>query len=584
MPELSEKFAQVRTLLDTKYDDEKEPYKTKYAAIEILKTVHDSLADLNDSQEENNQTALFAVVCLNLGILYIETDELKTGEDFLMTCISNLSKTQITPEKVLPMISALNQLGILWSQRDQISIAKTFLERAERVYKDFKISHPNTEPISFSNLLDLKHMEKLTPSEILEKLHTLTLYYLAQVYGSLEDYFKSAIYCHMTLNRQLESKDFESVEWALNAATLSQFFLEKGAYKEARHYLASATYVLQEYEETLKSEVEISEEVAAKIENFKHRSADISRCWAKYGILLLSSSKERLLLNSENENENENDNKLNSADSKEGIYNSLDNLKFTSLEKKVETIANEITDKYLLDFNDAKLVFFKVQEWIKDAQKYYSLENHASDYVQLVQDMSQAYKYLVFFEQNEDRQAKMHKRRIDILEAVLKQISEKYYQTACREIWMELGETYSEILDIKLERLQASEERPTPQILSKINNLAACAIKYFEKFLQSLQDCKIFLETKTFPDEMVRPALCTYFHLGRLYNKIITPDKNIQLENVKKSFDAYTFLVNYCEKDSRAKELMSMELSVCKELVNLLPLKISKLKIEVTKL
>lgn len=40
----------------------------------------------------------------------------------------------------------------------------------------------------------------------LEKVHTLTLYYLAQVYGTLGNPLKSAIYCHNTLRRQLETK------------------------------------------------------------------------------------------------------------------------------------------------------------------------------------------------------------------------------------------------------------------------------------------------------------------------------------------------------------------------------------------
>ncbi|XP_033207158.1 KIF-binding protein [Belonocnema kinseyi] len=589
LPEMSAKFAQVKKLLsmDGKIGGDRESHTSKYAAIEILKGMHNSLNGLNNYvQQENKQTTLFAVVCLNLGILYIETDEQKTGEEFLMICIGNLSKSAITSEKVLPMISALNQLGILWSQRNQIAVAKTFLERCERIYEAYKKC--GVQPISMETLFALNNVKESSPSQLLEKLHTLTLYYLAQVYGSLEDYSKSAVYCHMTLRRQLEHRDFESIEWALNAATLSQFFLEKAGFEQARHYLAAATHILRKYEDTLKS-VEVagveSEEVAAKRENFNHRSADISRCWAKYGILLISASKERLFLQIENENYKEPfDISSIKQDSKSDLVNyCFKNLKFTTIEMEAETIANDITDKYLLDFNDAKVVFLKVQKWLEDAKQYYSLENHASDYVQLVQDMSQAYKHLVFFENNEDRQAKMHKRRIDILEAVINEISETYYQIACRQIWIELGETYSEILDIKVERLHALEERPTPHMLSKINTLATSAIKYFEKFLESLQKCRMFVENKIFQHDLVRPALCTYFQLGRLYSKIITPDKNMQLVNVKKSCHFYAFLVNYCEKDSRAKELMLSELSFCSDLVKLLPLKISKLKIEISK-
>ncbi|XP_043469147.1 KIF-binding protein-like [Leptopilina heterotoma] len=575
--ELKDKYAQVRKLLDSddKIVDETKPYKNKYAAIEILKEMQSSLLKTSSNviKEENDVNTLLAIISLNLGIVYVETEELKLGEEFFMNCIDNLSENETLPQRIIPMISALNQLGILWSQRNQASVSKTFLERAKDIYKKFMMREK--EPINMSKLFLVEIVNEEEAKTVLEKLHTLTLYYLAQIYGTLEDYLKSAIYCHMTLSRQLEYKDFESIDWALNAATLSQFFLEKECFSQARHYLSAASYVLRNYQNTLtaiETDVENDEESAAKLENYKHRSADISRCWVKYGILLLTASKERLLLKSENEQQEEKKPEIDK--------DCLEKLQFTSIEKNIESIANEITDNYLLDFSDAKLVFFKINEWIDSAKQYYSLENHASDYVQLIQDQSQAYKDLAFFHNDEAQQAKMHKRRIDMLEDVLKELHETYYQSSCRQIWMELGETYSEILDIKLDRLQASDDRPTPNMLKKINNLTGSSIKNFEKFIESLKSSKIFVDTNKFPDEMVRAVLSAYFHVGRLYNKFITPDKQQQLENVEKSYNAYSFLVNYCERNSNAKELMHVELSVCKDFVKLLPLKISKLKLE----
>lgn len=345
---------------------------------------------------------------------------------------------------------------------------------------------------------------------------------------------------------------------------MSQFFIEIFSYSSR--------------EPKDESEKELIE---SKWENFKHRSADISRCWAKYGILLLSMSRDRLIEKNENGDIKSTPDTTNiQADPKSDISQEcLDNLKFNSIENDIAHIANNVTDKYLLDFNDAKAVFLNVQKWLDDAKTFYTLENHASDYVQIIQDVSQVYKYLSFFEEDEDRQAKMHKRRIDLLETTIKELNEMYYLNACRQIWMELGETYSEILDIKLDRLKATDERPTPHMLSKINHLTKSCIDNFDKFLASVKkDAK----NDKFTDDLVRPALCAYFHLGRLYNKFITPDKKLQLENVKKSFDAYTYLVNYCEKDQKAAEMMSEELNICKDFVKLLPVKMNKLTCELS--
>ena len=254
--ELKDKYLTVRKLLDeeSKNDPESEPYKSKYAAMEVLKNMQNLLFNSvdNSKQQENEVTSMLGIVYLNEGIVGIETEELKSGQDYLLNCIDILSKNDVRSETILPMISALNQLGILWSKRDQAAKAKEYLERADRAYKDYKNIKSSLPPVNMSTLFGIDDSNDPPATEIIEKLHTLTLYYLAQIYGSLDDFIKSAVYCHMTLKRQLEMNDFDSIDWALNAATLSQFFMEKGGFQQARHHLAAATYILGKYEDTLK--------------------------------------------------------------------------------------------------------------------------------------------------------------------------------------------------------------------------------------------------------------------------------------------------------------------------------------------
>jgi hypothetical protein len=40
-------------------------------------------------------------------------------------------------------------------------------------------------------------------------------------------------------------------------------------------------------------------------------------------------------------------------------------------------------------------------------------------------------------------------------------------------------------------------------------------------------------------EDVLRPALIAYFRVGRLYSKIVTPDKVMQLQYLKQSLDAY---------------------------------------------
>jgi hypothetical protein len=79
----------------------------------------------------------------------------------------------------------------------------------------------------------------------------------------------------------------------------------------------------------------------------------------------------------------------------------VEHLWFTSLE--LSSYEDKITDKYVLVYEDARKVFLDAQKWLIEAKKYYTLDGHASDCVQIIQDLSQLYKYLAFFEEDEER-------------------------------------------------------------------------------------------------------------------------------------------------------------------------------------
>ena len=61
---------------------------------------------------------------------------------------------------------------------------------------------------------------------------------------------------------------------------------------------------------------------------------------------------------------------------------------------------------------------------------------------------------LIFFEPEEDRQFKMHKRRIDLLEGVYKELNPAMYKLLCRQLIFEIGETYSSMMDLKSAKLK----------------------------------------------------------------------------------------------------------------------------------
>lgn len=549
-------------------------------AINISKEMIEELnAKMTSSTEPKKETIMLALTHLNLGIIYLDSEETKSAEEQFIMCIDMLKDIELESGSILPMITALNKLGILYAQWSEPAKAKGSFEKAEKLYIEFTKNGSQLVPINIGVVMCMD-TGGLGVEELLEKLHTLTLFYLAQIYNTLDDKDKFAAYCHKTLSMQLSQQDIDYIDWALNAATLSQYFIGQDNFPQARYHLAAASHILQKHQDVLeaKGPKETSENIAAEYETFHHRSADVARCWAKYGITLLSTSKERLLKRVEEEDHCLSDN-LNST-AMNSTKSTVELMRFVDIEPELEAIASQVTDQYLLDFEDARPVFLNVQKWLDNAKAYYTLDNHASDYAHIVQDISQVFRYLSFYELHEDRQAKMHKRRIDALEAVIRELNPQYYRAICREIWIELGETYSEILNIKIDRLQASDEKPTVHVITKINHLANGSINHFRSYLDSLETGKSGDGIPKYSDDLLYEALYTHFLIGRLYNKTITSDLQLRIENTQKSLDAYQFVVNYCDKyPEKTEELKKHEfISLSKEFVGLLPLTLHRLR------
>lgn len=79
----------------------------------------------------------------------------------------------------------------------------------------------------------------------------------------------------------------------------------------------------------------------------------------------------------------------------------VDNLIFSSLE--LDVLESCVTDKPANVFDEARPIFLNAKDWLEKAKEYYTMEHHASDAVEIIQDTSRLYQSLIFFEEDEDR-------------------------------------------------------------------------------------------------------------------------------------------------------------------------------------
>lgn len=267
-------------------------------------------------------------------------------------------------------------------------------------------------------------------------------------------------------------------------------------------------------------------------------------------------------------------------------FSDVANLKLTtplSFGSKIEeAYENVVTDRYLLDMDDAKPVFLNILKWIEKAKSYYTADTEASEYSKIIQDQATAYKHLSFFESDPTNQAKMHKRRIDLLEDLLKLLNKVFYMNIVREVLYELGMAYTNILDIKLEAFELGQKMPNcvvnPFALKKINDLITKSCKNFNEFIATYFQAKTqVLKPDLSVDELTTIAF-SYFQMARVTYKFITPDKVLQYENLSICLENYKKFVELCAKNDEIGDKMKAEVGVSKEMIQLLPLKLNLLK------
>jgi len=564
---------------ESKNDPESEPYRSMYKAREMWSKLKSDVDRHHELAPDVVQWQfLEAVLDLKLGMNYMDTEEKSTGEEHLAHCLSALDTQRDCAQVCCVIQAALNRSGILYCERSEPVKGLEFLQRAEMLYKDFS-DKVGGAPWTVNDLFSLESYDDGSASvEILvknrmenfEDSYTHTLYYLAQAHAKVGSNAESARYCRMTLSRQLDSHKYEPVDWAMNAATLSQYYIAESEFPCARHCLSSGQFILKEASELLH---EVSEENADRV----HKAwADLYRCWAKYGLALLEHSKERLytaldeedpLVNGHQESTAENSTE--SEDVDKSLCERFFDLELTAIESKV-------TDKPVGVFDEARDVFKAVQAWLEAAKVFYALDGHCSDHVEIVQDHSRLYKVTAFFEPDLERQCRMHKRRVDMLDGILKQLNQQFYLLVCRQLMFELGEIFSAMLDNKLALIEQSQTPPNDHARQKINTLSRKSIDNFQAYVDSHRDSEGKLPDR-FQEEDERPALIAHFYMGRLFSKFMDFDVPSRLRNMKGSVDNYKFLVDYCSKNPDAIEKVKPERDLCEEMAVLLTAKMDKM-------
>lgn len=274
---------------------------------QLSASIGNSECDLNMAKSK----ALLGCVYLQIGEIYRvaiagqDFDNEKLSESYFMKSSALLELNCLQSLHINAYIITINNLAILNFNRDNYENADMYLKKITKFYKEYK--QKLTENIAEDDYDNLSDVMKLYVKNIHKKIennYTLSLFYNAQVHKQLNRMGLSAKCCHETLKRQLEFNDYEKINWALDSATLSQYLITNQRFTSARHHLAAASHMLHEFEKVMYTDDMNEDEKGAILEKYNQRSADVYRCWSKYGLNLLEESKKHLFkLNDDDDND-----------------------------------------------------------------------------------------------------------------------------------------------------------------------------------------------------------------------------------------------------------------------------------------
>ncbi|XP_050082355.1 KIF-binding protein-like [Anopheles aquasalis] len=579
LSDIREEYEKAHRLIneESENDPPTEPFRSHYSARDVLNAALRKVKTLAEALDPASEAAT-TVRCIRATILKdlakISTFVEESNGEVLLNEALELIEADRGKEPALNVhIEILNEIAIMCCNNLAIpncSESKVFLDQAKDIYADAK--ERELEPLTIAGLFGSKEeVEKGKALKLLESNHTLTLYYLAQVFGFLDNELEKARYCCITLKRQLEYNEYEHVDWILNASTLSQYYYARNHLTQARHLLAASTYMLHRYEAEVVEKITNPEERAEKEENLRHGMADIARCWAKYGLHILRASHERLSKEDDCDEEGTKEPPLTPVRKME---------RFVGLE--LGRYEDQAPDEFCVTFDDAELVMLNSLSWLNKAKEYYTKESEAIQYTDIVHDVALLYRHLSFFTADEGIQYKLLKRNVNQLEEIIDILNPTYYQSICRSIWYELGLTYY-MLNIRFGQMHdlQSTELPTRHTVNKINRMCGKSIQNFKKFLTSYN---VPLDTLQLPASVeegeMPPMLNALLLIGRLHYRIITPDKRLKLKSTENSLLYYGQLVEWC-KEERTKSMFLPEMEIGKQLISKVRVKIEKLKAEI---
>ena len=481
------------------------PFKSKYAAINVLCAARKQLAGLLDAHERERASAgsdaaggdsaaaedALCALDVRLGGIHIDVEAPHDAQGCLERALAHVTdggKARVRQRLRATAHDLYNQLGVLWTNRGEHERAGAYLEEAAEIYASFGAFATAASPLE-----PTRDCEAYA-GETAERLYAHTAFYLAQSYGVLGRDEEAAAMCGETLTRQLTAAaagatvnaaaadygqqlaGLNFADWVGNTAQLSGAFVGLGDMVAAEHCVLAAEAVWA---------LRPGGASGGESDGVRERElgANIALCRGKLHAARLEKAvqqrQSRQFGRSDDEEEDE-------ARRTGKRRLPLGGVRGITLPEPHLRPVGAITQGGWLDacaeFRDAQRAF-------RVAMEFYVLDGYVTDHVNVLRALSAAHGTLAGFllvpaksdglgKAEGAKYCKVQRRRAKLLERVVDELNPSHFAAMWQEMHFELGEVASSMVDAK----QAVGHR-----YCSVARCATRAEKHFKRFLDGFR-------------------------------------------------------------------------------------------------
>ena len=540
-----------------------DPEKRK-KAIKIIKSLLDSSFINHYKSNKIIYACLNGILNFYLGMFNLNNEDQSICETPFNKAINffNTLPTLIKMRYINLYQEIFNNLGIIYYNKGEIKKGLQHLGKAEQIYKVFNdlngYNFTNDFPKFMKTCCSLNEEDYNGEMEFFsfyidgginknnfEHNYTQTIFYYAQAFTKLGFRKKAIKYCSLILKRQIEFNKFELQDAIVNCVNLSDFYMENQHFAQAEYILISAMSLLPD-------DINKEQQLRAALQNQL----------GKYFLERLKFAAMRL--------------KENNFISENDIISNIVNKKIFTI-NTLNIVWPQIKD--IINIEQAKSLFRLANTQFKKALIIYDIENYPLEYIQICQNISQLYKYLITFELDNNRIFAMEERRINILKPILDQIDQKDYVMQWQEICLELAEIFCEIFESNYELIRVKKKKINIKEIEEINKSGEKTIYYYKEIIDYIINEYNKEKEKKLEDFIT--IITIKSNIGRLYSKLIfLKDIKKRIDSLKKSLEIYKELhklLNDSKNVFGPREDIQENILMCEEMIGMIPIKIEKI-------